>query len=202
LAFQVANSLSYSYVEGHSVFQKCVSEHAAVLEGIGELETQINAAVNTISKAVLQGKTILLAGNGGSASDAQHIAGEFVGRFLLERRGASAIALGASDATLTSIGNDYGFDRVFARQVEAFRSHAGVLIAYSTSGNSPNILAAIDAAISHGVPVIGLTGLSGGAMKAKCDVCICVPSQNTPRIQEFHALLGHIICEMVEPLLE
>lgn len=148
------------------------------------------------------GKTILLAGNGGSASDAQHIAGEFVGRYLLERKGASAIALGASDACLTSIGNDYGFERVFARQVEAYRSHAGALVAYSTSGNSPNILAAIDTAASLSIPVIGLTGATGGEMRGRCTICLCVSSGSTPRIQEMHALLGHILCEMVEPSLE
>lgn len=159
-------------------------------------------AAEIISHCVRQGKTILLAGNGGSASDAQHIAGEFVGRFLLERKGSSAIALGASDASLTSIGNDYGFEQVYARQVEAYRSHAGVLILYSTSGNSPNILAAAERARELDIPIIGLTGESGGKLRELCDVCLCAPSRHTPRIQEIHAILGHILCEIVEPDLE
>ena len=198
----MANGLSYANVESQSVFQRCLHEHAAILNVLGEIEPQVEAAARIILKSARQGKTILLAGNGGSASDAQHIAGEFVGRYLLERKGASAIALGASDANLTSIGNDYGFDQVFARQVEAYRSHAGALIAYSTSGNSANILAAIGMANKWGIPVIGLSGESGGAMKRVCDVCICVPSGATPRIQEMHALIGHVLCEMVEPSLE
>lgn len=201
MAFHGAYSLSYD-VESQSIFRRCVGEHADVLGSIGSLENQVDEAAQILSQAIKKGKTILLAGNGGSASDAQHIAGEFVGRYLLERKGASAIALGASDASLTSIGNDYGFERVFSRQVEAYRSHAGALVAYSTSGNSPNILAAIETAIALGIPVIGLTGATGGEMKARCTVCLCVPSVSTPRIQEMHSLLGHVLCEMVEPSLE
>jgi D-sedoheptulose 7-phosphate isomerase len=202
LAFLVRNSLSYFDVESQSVFQRSLEEHSKVLGSLTALETQVAQAAEAISRAISLGKTILLAGNGGSASDAQHIAGEFVGRFLLERMGVSAIALGASDASLTSIGNDYGFDQVFARQVEAYRSHAGVLIAYSTSGNSPNILAATHRARELGIYIIGFTGHSGGKLRPLCDVCLCVPSESTPRIQEMHALLGHILCEMVEPSFE
>ena len=189
-------------MESQSVFERCVADHAAVLAGICALEPEIEAAANILKLAMRHGKSILLAGNGGSASDAQHIAGEFVGRYLRERKGASAIALGASDASVTSIGNDYGFEQVFARQVEAYRSHAGALVVYSTSGNSPNILAAAETAYELRIPVVGLTGASGGALKSKCDVCICVPSSSTPRIQEMHALIGHVLCEMVEPSLE
>ncbi len=169
---------------------------------MSSLETDVTEAANILREVVQNGKTILLAGNGGSASDAQHIAGEFVGRFLLERKGASAIALGACDASLTAIGNDYGFERVFARQVEAYRSHAGVLVAYSTSGNSQNILEAAKVAKQHGIKVIGMTGESGGQLKALCDVCLSMPSSHTPRIQEMHILVGHILCEIVEPEIE
>jgi len=186
-------------VDSQSVFNRCLAEHRQVLDSLDSLSGDVEIAAEILKRAVAQEKTILLAGNGGSASDAQHIAGEFVGRFLMERMGSSAIALGASDASLTAIGNDYGFEQVFARQVEAYRSHAGALVLYSTSGNSPNILAAAERAKALGIPIIGMTGESGGKLKTICDVCICVPSPHTPRIQEMHALLGHILCEIVEP---
>jgi len=188
-------------VNSKQVFDRCIAEHRAVLDLLGNMEEDVSRAAQLLVDCVKAGKTVLLAGNGGSASDAQHIAGEFVGRYLLERKGASAIALGASDASLTSIGNDYGFDQVFARQVEAYRSHAGVLFLYSTSGNSPNTLTAADTAKRLGIQVIGMTGKTGGQLKASCDVCLCVPSESTPRIQEMHAILGHILCEIVEPML-
>ncbi|MBC8066581.1 MAG: SIS domain-containing protein [Chlorobia bacterium] len=184
------------------MFQRCLEEHQSVLNQLDSLEADTSRAATILAQVVSDGKTILLAGNGGSASDAQHIAGEFVGRFLMERKGASAIALGASDASLTSIANDYGFEQVFSRQVEAYRHHAGALIAYSTSGNSPNILAAAQSARELGIKVIGMTGSSGGTLKALTDVCLCVPSNHTPRIQEIHSILGHILCEIVEPNLE
>lgn len=112
------------------------------------------------------------------------------------------MALGASDASLTAIGNDYGFEQVFARQVEAYRSHAGILMAYSTSGNSANILAAAIRARELGINVIGLTGQTGGRLAEHCDICLSVPSTSTPRIQEMHGLIGHILCELVEPAIE
>jgi D-sedoheptulose 7-phosphate isomerase len=184
------------------VFSRVLQDHQEAVEKTAALEPQVLQAADILSKCVSAGKTILLAGNGGSASDAQHIAGEFVGRYLLERKGASAIALGASDASLTSIGNDYGFEQVYARQIEAYRTHAGAAILYSTSGNSPNILAAANRARELGIPVIGFTGESGGKLKDLCDVCLCAPSPQTPRVQEIHAILGHIICELVEPDLD
>lgn len=182
-----------------AIFDRCLTEHRSILDELDALKPDVIRAAEIVRDALKLGKTLLLAGNGGSASDAQHIAGEFVGRFLLERKGASAIALGASDASLTSIGNDYGFEQVFARQVEAYRPHAGALILYSTSGNSANILAAAETANSLGIRVIGFTGRSGGKLVSKCEVCLRVPSDHTPRIQEIHALLGHILCEIVEP---
>lgn len=189
-------------MENRSTFTRVIEEHRAVLDRLADLEPLVDQAAKLISESIANGKTILLAGNGGSASDAQHIAGEFVGRFLLERKGASAIALGASDASLTSIGNDYGFEQVYARQIEAYRTHAGVAILYSTSGNSPNILAAAKRARELGIRVIGFTGESGGKLRELSDVCLCVPSSHTPRIQEMHAILGHILCEVVEPGIE
>lgn len=189
-------------MESHSVFATCVEEHRKALDAIAPLEVLVDQAAQILIQAIQEGKTILLAGNGGSASDAQHIAGEFVGRFLMERKGASAIALGASDASLTSISNDYGYEQVFSRQVESYRSHTGVLIVYSTSGNSPNILAAAEKARELGIKVIGMTGQSGGKLRALCDVCLAMPTNHTPRIQEIHALVGHILCEIVEPSIE
>ena len=183
------------------VFKRNVSEHRQVLEALEGLEPEILRAADILTQAIQNGRTILLAGNGGSASDAQHIAGEFIGRYLLERAGAAAIALGASDAALTSIGNDYGFEQVFSRQVEAFRFQAGAVVLYSTSGNSPNILRAARTARQFQIPVIGMTGETGGKLSELCDVCIKIPSKTTPRIQEMHALIGHILCEMVESFI-
>ena len=183
------------------VFKRNVSEHRQVLEALEGLEPEILRAADILTQAIQNDRTILLAGNGGSASDAQHIAGEFVGRYLLERAGAAAIALGASDAALTSIGNDYGFEQVFSRQVEAFRLQAGAVVLYSTSGNSPNILRAAQIARQFQIPVIGMTGETGGKLSELCDVCIKIPSKTTPRIQEMHALIGHILCEMVESFI-
>jgi D-sedoheptulose 7-phosphate isomerase len=143
----------------------------------------------------------LIAGNGGSAADAQHIAGEFVSRFYFDRPGLASIAITTDTSILTAIGNDYGYEKIFSRQIEALGSPGDVLIALSTSGKSKNIIAAIDSARKRDIKVIGLTGESGGLMKEKCDVCLCVHSEETPRIQESHILLGHIICAYVEDRL-
>ncbi len=145
-----------------------------------------------------QGKKILLAGNGGSAADAQHIAAELVGRFHRERSALAAIALTTDSSALTAIGNDYGFDLVFSRQVEALGQAGDVLIGISTSGNSPNVLAATEAARARGMKIIGFTGKTGGKMATLCDVMVQVPSTETPRIQECHILLGHILCQLIE----
>lgn len=187
--------------ESSSVVDRCIAEHAAVLSQLDSLKGDIVRAGEILSDCVRAGKTILLAGNGGSAADAQHIAGEFVGRFLMERRGFSAIALNTNDATLTSIGNDYGYEHIFARQIESFGPHSGVFVGYSTSGNSANVLLAAEKAREMGLRVIGMTGASGGKLKGLCDVCLCVPSGHTPRIQEMHALIGHILCEVAEPCI-
>ena len=144
------------------------------------------------------GNKVLLAGNGGSAADAQHIAGEFVSRFAFARPGLPSIALTAGTSILTAIGNDYGYDRLFARQIQAHAVAGDVFIAYSTSGTSPNIIAALEEAKSRGVFTIGMTGNRKGLMVELCDIALEVPSDDTPRIQEGHAILGHIICGFVE----
>jgi D-sedoheptulose 7-phosphate isomerase len=145
-----------------------------------------------------QGGKILLAGNGGSAADAQHIAGEFVSRFAFDRPGLPAIALTTDSSILTAIGNDYGYEKLFARQVQALGQKGDVFIAYSTSGKSPNILFALQEARARGLVCVGLTGNLGGPMSEICDHLLEVPSPDTPKIQEGHLVLGHILCGLVE----
>jgi len=158
----------------------------------------IAAVAETLVCAMQQGQKVLLFGNGGSAADAQHIAAEFVGRFAIERMALPAFALSVNTSCLTAIGNDYGFDRVFARQIEAFAKPGDVAVGISTSGNSPNVLLALAKAKEMGLTTVALTGQSGGKMKSDADYCICVPSSQTPRIQECHILIGHAIAELVE----
>jgi D-sedoheptulose 7-phosphate isomerase len=154
-------------------------------------------AADILLEAFRAGKKLLIFGNGGSASDAQHIACEFVSKFRLERQGLPAIALSTDTSILTAIPNDYHFDRIFKRQVEALGQEGDVAIGISTSGNSPNVLAAIAEAKGKGMATIGLCG-ADGKLKDAVDVAICVPSTDTPRIQESHIAIGHIICDIVE----
>jgi D-sedoheptulose 7-phosphate isomerase len=151
--------------------------------------------------ALRRGNTLLFAGNGGSAADSQHIAGEFVSRFHFDRPALPAIALTVDTSILTAIGNDYGYKRVFSRQIEALGRAGDIFVAISTSGNSPNILAAIEAAKAKDIMVVGLTGRTGGKMKALCNECLCVPSDVTPRIQEGHLATYHLLCEFVEEMI-
>ena len=162
---------------------------------------EVAAAARVIADAVRAGHKVLLCGNGGSAADAQHIAGELVGRFKLERNAMHAVALTTDTSILTSIANDYGFDEIFARQVGGLGSEGDVLMAYSTSGNSRNVVKAIEVARDLGMRSIGLTGATGGAMADLCDICLRVPDRDTPTIQECHATAGHTICLLVEGLL-
>lgn len=144
------------------------------------------------------GKKLLIAGNGGSAADAQHIAAEFVSRFNFDRPGLPAMALTTDTSILTAVGNDYGYDELFRRQIEANGQGGDVFLGISTSGNSPNILKGLEAARLKGLTTFGLTGQTGGKMRELCDYCLCVPSVDTPRIQEAHILIGHTLCAMVE----
>ena len=165
------------------------------------LLARLEAAAEACIHAMKRGNKVLLAGNGGSAADAQHIAGEFVSRFAFDRPGLPAIALTTDTSILTAIGNDYGYDKLFARQVQAHARKGDVFIAYSTSGKSPNVIAALQEAKKLGVVCIGMTGNRGGAMKELCDHYLDVPSADTPKIQEGHAVLGHILCGLVEHAL-
>lgn len=164
----------------------------------GALQTSLFEAAKVCIAALLQGGKILLAGNGGSAADAQHIAGELVSRFLFDRPGLPAVALTTDSSILTAIGNDYGYEKLFARQIQALGRPGDVFIAYSTSGNSPNILEALKEAEARGLTRIGMTGNRKGAMCALCEHVLEVPSPSTPRIQEGHLVLGHLLCELIE----
>ncbi|MCL2715091.1 MAG: D-sedoheptulose 7-phosphate isomerase [Alphaproteobacteria bacterium] len=163
----------------------------------GMLEA-LSAAADACAEALRSGGKILLAGNGGSAGDAQHMAGEFVSRFAFERPGLSAMALTTDTSILTAIGNDYGFEMIFERQIQALGRGGDIFIAYSTSGASRNILRALKEARGMGIRTIGMTGLGSAEMASLCDFVIHVPSDVTPRIQEGHLVLGHILCGAVE----
>ena len=155
-------------------------------------------AAEVCINALKSGNKILLAGNGGSAADCQHIAGELVSRFEFDRPGLPAIALTVDSSILTAIGNDYGFEKLFVRQLQSLAKPGDVFFAYSTSGKSPNILRALEFAKSNGIQSIGFTGNRQGPMKSLCDYLLEVPSPDTPRIQEGHLVLGHIICGLIE----
>jgi D-sedoheptulose 7-phosphate isomerase len=164
--------------------------------------TEVVSAMATVSQilieAIKKGNKPLLFGNGGSAADAQHIAAEFVGRFAFNRPALPALALSVNTSAVTAIANDYGFDLVFARQIEALGRPGDVAIGISTSGNSPNVLKALVVAKKMGLHTVALTGATGGKLKSAVDYCICAPSNETPRIQECHILIGHTISELVE----
>jgi len=161
----------------------------------------IAKSVECISGALANGHKVLLAGNGGSAADAQHIAGEFLSRLYYDRAPVPAIALTTDSSVMTAIGNDYGYERLFERQVRGLGQSGDVFIAISTSGRSPNILCAADAAREKGLIVIGFTGRNGGDLKARCDFALLAPSDSTPLIQQVHITAGHIICGLVEERL-
>ncbi|MEN8108747.1 MAG: D-sedoheptulose 7-phosphate isomerase [Pseudomonadota bacterium] len=178
-----------------------ISESITVRQAIladDALVEQLAEAAEVCVAAYRRGNKILLAGNGGSAADAQHLAAEFVNRYAIERPGLSAIALTTDTSVLTSIANDCGYEDVFARQLEANGAEGDVFIAITTSGNSPNILAALKEANKVGIKTIGLAGATGGAMQQYCDYCLRVPSERVSRVQEAHIMLGHIICGLVE----
>jgi len=178
---------------------KELREHNRIVKAVINKRTpQIARAANLIIESLrLNGKVVLF-GNGGSAADAQHIAAELVGRFLLERKGLPAICLSTNTSILTAVGNDYGFDKVFERQVEALVDPKDVVIGISTSGNSANVIRGIKKAKDNGAKTIALTGGNGGKLESIVDLALIIPSKNTQRIQEGHILVAHIICGIVE----
>lgn len=178
-----------------------IEESLGVKKGMLEDKRLINT-IETVAVKIINtfanGKKILLAGNGGSAADAQHIAAEFVSKFYFDRPAFAAMALTTDTSILTAIGNDYGYQHLFSRQIESLSNEGDVFFAYSTSGKSDNIINALKECKKRGVTSIGLTGNRVGKMNELCDYCICIPSGDTPRIQEGHALVGHLICALVE----
>lgn len=166
-----------------------------------DLIETIGAVAEACVAAYRRGNRILVAGNGGSAADSQHIAAELVSRFYFDRPGLPAIALTTDTSMLTAIGNDYGFERLFARQVQANGREGDVFIGISTSGKSRNILAGLEEARTHGICTVGFTGATNGPMDALCDFIVHVPSTSTPRIQESHITIGHLICADIEEQL-
>lgn len=176
-----------------------IKAHQAVVEAtLSTLQSHIYTASIIMSEALKNGHKIMLCGNGGSAADAQHIAAELSGRYKTERRGLAGLALTTDTSVLTAVGNDYGFDRIFDRQVEALAQKGDVLIGISTSGHSKNVVRALSLARNMGCKTIGLSGRDGGVMSEFCDVNIIVPSDDTPRIQEMHILIGHILCQAID----
>lgn len=176
-----------------------LNSHKKTLEAVtSSMLPQIIQAAEIVLGVIKSGRKVLLFGNGGSASDAQHIAAEFTGRFVKERRGLPAIALTTDTSALTAISNDYGFERVFARQVEALANEGDLLIGISTSGNSPNVLNALKAGRELNCKILGFSGRDGGEMNAVCDLNLVVPDQVTARIQEMHILIGHILCAVID----
>jgi len=161
----------------------------------------VTRAAMQIVESLRAGGKVLFFGNGGSAADAQHLTAEFTGRYLKERRALPALALSVNSSSMTAIGNDYGFDLVFARQLEALGKDGDVAVGISTSGNSRNVIRALEVAKSKSIYSVALTGATGGLMKSIADCTICIPSEETPRIQECHILAGHIICEIAEVAL-
>ena len=177
------------------------NEHLEVAKTLPTLASTVSSVVDLFYASMARGGQLLIAGNGGSAADAQHMAAELTGRFLREREPFRALALHPNTSSLTAVGNDYGYEHVFERELRAHAQPGDVLLAISTSGNSPNVLLAIEAARQSKVAVVGLTGESGGRMRAACDLCICVPTKSTPRMQEMHITIIHTICEFLEERL-
>ncbi len=182
------STLSTLLTEGMTAHQRLIEESQPVILHIAGL----------LLECLRRGNKILFCGNGGSAADAQHVAAEFAGRYLRERKAWPAIALTTNTSTLTAIGNDYGYEKVFSRQVEAYAVGGDVVVGISTSGNSPNVLLAFEMAKSIGCVTIGFTGGSGGQTPKSCDHCFIAPAMKTPNIQELHIVAWHAICDLVE----
>ena len=180
------------------LFEATMLEHLEVVRGLAQHQSVIEGIALAMTGALLAGGKILWCGNGGSAADCQHLASEIVGRFRRERRGLPSIALTTDTSILTAVANDYGFQCVFARQVEALAQSGDLLVGISTSGNSQNVVMALEQARSMGVTTVAFTGSGGGKLRGVADHTLAVPSTNTARIQEAHILVGHMLCDWVE----
>lgn len=181
-----------------NIFIRNLAGHIETAEKTAALSEVVTRSARMMSDALRNGGRVFFCGNGGSAADAQHLAAELSGRYLKERRPLDGVALHCNTSALTAIANDYGAEEIFARQILAHGRKGDVLVAISTSGDSVNLLKAVDTAASVGIRTIGMTGESGGAMGTVVDELIAVPSAFTPRIQEIHILIGHILCEIIE----
>lgn len=180
------------------IFSETIADHLKVIGALGSQRAAFERIATAMSRAILSGNKIFWCGNGGSAADAQHLAAELVGRFKCERRGLPSIALTTNTSILTAIGNDYGYEHVFRRQIEALCSRGDVVVGISTSGNSKNVCLALEAARSLGAHTVAFVGEKGGAMAQCADDTLQIPSSETPRIQEGHILCGHMLCDCVE----
>ncbi len=180
------------------VFEKAITDHLEVMQALHQQKPILQRIASEMSRAILDGRKILWCGNGGSAADAQHLAAELVGRFLLERRGLPSIALTTNTSILTAIGNDYGYEHVFRRQIDALCLPGDVVVGISTSGNSTNVCSALETARAIGAFTVAFTGEAGGAMAGIVHVSLRIASSQTPRIQEGHILCGHMLCDYIE----
>ena len=180
------------------VIQQAIADHAAVIESLPAQQPVLERIAAEMLRAVLAGNKVLWCGNGGSAADAQHLAAELVGRFRRERRGLPSVALTTDTSILTAVANDYGYESVFSRQVEALCCKGDVVVGISTSGNSKNVCAALEAGRSIGAYTVAFTGEGGGQMASIADAILRIPSRDTARIQEAHILCGHILCDWIE----
>lgn len=180
------------------IIQHALREHAQVIQAIDAMIPEIEKLAGRIHQCLQRGGKVIWMGNGGSAADSQHLAAEFVGRFVRERVALASIALTTDTSILTSVGNDYGFEQIFSRQVEALCTDKDVLVGISTSGNSANVVRAIEAGKRLGATTVALTGEGGGKLAELCDVTLAIPSRVTARVQEAHILIGHILCELTD----
>jgi D-sedoheptulose 7-phosphate isomerase len=188
-------SLSF---EPSSVFDQAIAEHLTVVGSLRDQQPLLQHIAAEMTRAILAGKKVLWCGNGGSAADSQHLAAELMGRFRKERCALPSIALTTDTSILTAIGNDYGYERVFQRQVEALCTKGDVLVGISTSGSSKNVCAALETGRQRGAYTIAFTGQGGGAMAAVADITLPIASKDTARIQEAHILCGHMLCDWIE----
>lgn len=187
-----------SQLDPESIFQHAIDEHIAVIQAMAAQRPTLERIAVEITRAILAGKKVLWCGNGGSAADSQHLAAELMGRFRRERRPLPSLALTTDTSALTAIGNDYGYEKVFQRQVEGLCVRGDVVVGISTSGNSQNVCAALESARKIGAFTVALTGEGGGGMAKIADLTLRVPSRDTARIQEGHILCGHMLCDWVE----
>jgi len=184
--------------DANSVFTQAIAEHLSVIQALPSQQAVLEQIAGAMTRAILVGNKVLWCGNGGSAADSQHLAAELVGRFRKERRGLPSIALTTDTSALTAIANDYGFEDIFRRQIEALCVKGDVVVGISTSGNSKNICAALQAARAIGACTVAFTGASGGALASIADMTLYIASKDTARIQEGHILCGHMLCDWIE----